>query len=58
MDLHQSSYKVSQRNMSSHKHHEGHDKHSGHNIADFWKRLIVCSVITIPVNALSPMIQM
>ena len=45
-----------------HAHHEshgdgGHDKHAGHHIADFWKRFIVCTIISIPVLALSQMIQ-
>ncbi len=35
----------------------GHDKHAGHNVADFWKRFIICSVATVPVLALSHMIQ-
>ena len=35
----------------------GHDKHAGHNVSDFWKRFIVCSVVSIPVLALSHMIQ-
>ncbi len=35
----------------------GHDKHAGHNVADFWKRFIVCSLVSIPVLALSHMIQ-
>lgn len=35
----------------------GHDKHAGHHIADFWKRFIICSIISIPVLALSHMIQ-
>lgn len=35
----------------------GHDKHAGHHVADFWKRFIICSIISIPVLALSPMIQ-
>lgn len=41
------------------QHHEsgGHDKHAGHSVADFWKRFIVCAVITAPVLALSHMIQ-
>src|SRR6187549_3381172 len=37
--------------------HEGHDKHAGHNVSDFWKRFIICSVVSIPVLALSQMIQ-
>lgn len=35
----------------------GHDKHAGHHISDFWKRFIVCSILSIPVLALSRMIQ-
>src|SRR5690606_22024016 len=35
----------------------GHDKHAGHHIADFWKRFIVCTIVTLPVLALSHMIQ-
>lgn len=35
----------------------GHDKHAGHNVADFWKRFIISTIVTIPVLALSPMIQ-
>ena len=35
----------------------GHDKHTGHNVADFWKRFIICSIISTPVLALSHMIQ-
>lgn len=46
----------------SHGHHadhgdSGHDKHAGHNVADFWKRFIICSIVSIPVLALSQMIQ-
>jgi Cu2+-exporting ATPase len=35
----------------------GHDKHKGHNVSDLWKRFIVCSIVTIPVLALSHMMQ-
>jgi P-type Cu2+ transporter len=35
----------------------GHDKHAGHNVADFWRRFIICSIVSIPVLALSNMIQ-
>ncbi|MDP3556538.1 MAG: copper-translocating P-type ATPase [Bacteroidota bacterium] len=38
--------------------HSNHDKHSGHNVADFWKRFLICSVVSIPVLALSHMIQL
>lgn len=36
----------------------GHDKHAGHHVADFWRRFIVCSIVSIPVLALSHMIQL
>lgn len=44
---------------SSHKHsgHDGHDKHAGHNVADFWKRFVISTIVSIPVLALSHMIQ-
>jgi P-type Cu2+ transporter len=52
---------------TGHEHHEhekpsnhgagGHDKHAGHNVSDFWKRFMVCSIVSIPVLALSHMIQ-
>lgn len=35
----------------------GHDKHAGHSVADFWKRFVICSIVTIPVLLLSQMIQ-
>jgi len=53
----------SQHGMSSpmrsegHDGHEGHDKHAGHNVADFWKRFIISTIVSIPVLALSHMIQ-
>lgn len=37
--------------------HAGHDKHAGNHITDFWKRFVICMVVTIPVLALSHMIQ-
>ncbi|MDP1746841.1 MAG: copper-translocating P-type ATPase [Bacteroidota bacterium] len=36
----------------------GHDKHAGHNVSDFWKRFIICSIVSIPVLALSHMLQL
>ena len=44
---------------SNHSDHNGggHDKHAGHHIADFWKRFIICTIVTVPVMVLSPMIQ-
>jgi Cu2+-exporting ATPase len=37
--------------------HHAHDKHAGHNVVDFWKRFIICSIISVPVLILSHMIQ-
>lgn len=37
---------------NGHDGHENHDKHAGHNVADFWKRFIICLVVSIPVLAL------
>ncbi len=34
-----------------------HNKHEGHNVSDFWERFIICSLVSIPVLALSHMIQ-
>lgn len=55
----------SQHQMEHHHHaheheshdHSSHDKHAGHHIADFWKRFVICSVATLPVLVLSPMLQ-
>lgn len=42
-------------------HHDGdshgHDQHAGHSVADFWKRFIICTLVSVPVLALSQMIQ-
>lgn len=45
------------RQHSEHNSGEGHDKHAGHHISDFWKRFLVCTLVSIPVLALSHMIQ-
>ncbi|MCO6501157.1 MAG: cadmium-translocating P-type ATPase [Vicingus serpentipes] len=50
---HQHSFHISHE----HSGHEGHDKHAGHNVADFWKRFIISTIVSIPVLALSHMIQ-
>jgi len=34
-----------------------HDKHAGHNVADFWKRFVICTIATIPVLMLSHVVQ-
>jgi Cu2+-exporting ATPase len=56
MEHHQHHYTAP---ADDHKNHApgGHDKHAGHHVADFWKRFIICSIITVPVLALSSMIQ-
>lgn len=55
--------------MENHNHHhhhghhsketnsDSHDKHAGHNVADFWKRFVICTITSIPVLALSHMVQ-
>ena len=42
---------------SEHEAHAGHDKHAGHHTGDFLKRFWICLILTIPVLALSHMIQ-
>lgn len=42
---------------SNDKNSDSHDKHAGHNVSDFWKRFIICTIISIPVLALSHMVQ-
>lgn len=42
---------------SNDKNSDSHDKHAGHNVSDFWKRFIICTIISIPVLVLSHMIQ-
>lgn len=37
--------------------HDGHDKHAGHSVAGFRKRFVISTIVTIPVLALSHMIQ-
>lgn len=43
--------------MAEHEGHAGHDAHAGHSTADFWKRFLVSTIVSIPVLAISPMIQ-
>lgn len=48
--------------QASHKEHTGHDhgghdKHAGHSVEGFLKKFIVITIVTIPVLALSHMIQ-
>jgi len=37
--------------------HSGHDKHAGHSVEGFLKKFIISTIVTIPVLALSHMIQ-
>lgn len=58
----ESKHKESKETHKEHTPHEtpgegGHDKHAGHHIADFKKRFIISSILSIPVLALSQMIQ-
>lgn len=58
---HQHTHDHAQPNMNSAMEqdgHKGHDKHAGHNVADFWKRFIICLIVSVPVLALSHMIQL
>lgn len=51
-------------NHPNHQQHQAthdakaHDKHSGHNVSDFRKRFIICTLVSIPVLALSHMLQL
>lgn len=47
----------SQDHHEGHGQHVGHDKHAGHHISDFWKRFVICCIVSVPVLALSHMIQ-
>lgn len=57
---HSTTHHASHHQASAHsaEHSEsGHDKHAGHNVSDFRKRFIICSIASVPVLALSHMIQ-
>lgn len=46
--------------MQEHAAHEGHEGHADHHemmVQDFRRRFWVCLVVTVPILALSPMIQ-
>lgn len=38
--------------------HGGHEEHEGHSVADFRKRFWISTLLTLPIVALTPMIQM
>lgn len=41
----------------AHHPQDGHEKHAGHSVQDFWKRFLICLIMSLPVLALSHMIQ-
>ncbi len=47
----------SQKSRKTSEHHQGHARHHGHMIADFKRRFIISALLTIPILALSPMLQ-
>lgn len=51
------SYEHRTHEAHSHGHgSHGHNNHSDH-LTDYWKRFIVCTIVTLPVLLLSPMLQ-
>ena len=57
---HHSAHHDTDAHKGKHQGHEGesgHDAHAGHSVAGFWKRFVISTIITIPVLALSHMIQ-
>lgn len=62
-DKHKSHEKHSKQDMHEHhkkpngNDHGGHDKHAGHSVEGFLKKFIISTIVTIPVLALSHMIQ-
>ena len=55
-----SSHHVTQQqatHQATHETHSAHDAHAGHHTSDFLKRFWICLMLTIPVLALSHMIQ-
>jgi len=65
MKEHSTSHKnYTESDPSEHKEHEQHEEHDHHNhddhshhIADYWKRFLISTIVTVPVLLLSPMIQ-
>lgn len=57
MDHHAHQHTANQPIHHTDADHHVHDKHAGHNVSDFWKRFIVCSIVSIPILALSHMLQ-
>lgn len=50
------SHDHSQHSMNSTTEDDGHHDHADH-VADYWKRFVISSIVSIPVLVLSPMIQ-
>ena len=55
--MHQATDHATHETHSHHNSHAEHDNHAGHNTSDFLKRFWICLILTIPVLALSHMIQ-
>ncbi len=54
---HHSAHDHAHHHMSSSTGHERHDKHAGHHVADFWKRFVISTIVSVPVLVLSSMLQ-
>ena len=57
MEHHHTSHDHSSHGSNEHEGHDGNDKHAGYNVADFWKRFVISSIVSIPVLVLSHTIQ-
>ncbi len=55
--MHEHSGEHAEASHGHHHGHGGHDGHAGHSVADFWKRFIISTIVSVPVLILSPMIQ-
>src|SRR5215210_3995206 len=58
--LHEPQHPVTAAAHAPHKetdNHAGYDKHAGHHTEDFLKRFWICVILTVPVLALSHMVQ-
>ena len=46
-----------QHKASGHAHHDRHDRHGGHRVEDFRRRFWISLPLTLPILALTPLIQ-
>ena len=59
-DHHRDSEAKSQQGHGDHRQpmtHQGHENHHAHMVADFRKRFWISAILTVPILALSPLIQ-